>query len=470
MKANSDHNEDQMRAERLNRRQFLHLSALVGGALLAACAPPAAPQQPAAGGTGSTEGVTTISWWNGYSTDSVKQVAPQIISDFEAQNPNIKVEYEISGGPPGGGQLMEVLLSRIAGGTPPDSVTIWTAPSEFGAQGALLELDDMMESARLAKPDAFYEGPLNSCRWNGKTYGLPASAGAGCMFLNMEKFAAKGIDVSRDNFPGTWDELKAMSAEFVVYEGDTLREVGFVPWADSWLKPVWSGLNGGKIYDAANNQYVIDSPENIGWWEYMVGWLDEQYRGDLEALNVAGAWASVYPESAFHMGLSAMASEGSWACTDVEFPFEWEIVKFPVGPSGTKSVTGYWPNWWALPKGCPHPSEAFLFSEYFCTEGWVTWYKVIFDTPAWREFPTDVVTQKLIDIVGPEEAQAIHNWFADYLNDTVDMWNSPIESFASDTLNAAIGEIMFKTKTPAEALAEAQQRCQAHLEETLRGA
>src|SRR5690606_29915377 len=132
---------------------------------------------------------------------------------------------------------------------------------------------------------------------------------------------------------------------------DTLREVGFVPWADSWLKPVWSGLNGGKIYDAASNQYVIDSPENISWWEYMVGWLDEQYRGDQEALNVAGAWASVYPESAFHMGLSAVASEGSWACTDVEFPFEWEIAKFPVGPSGDKSVTGYWPNWWALPKG-----------------------------------------------------------------------------------------------------------------------
>jgi multiple sugar transport system substrate-binding protein len=455
--------QEQAQSGQLSRRRFLQLSAFVSGSLaLAACAAPGGT--PATeGGEAAAEGLT-ISWWNGFSTESVKQVVPDIIAGFEAQNPGLKVEYELSGGPPGGGQLMEVLLSRIAAGNPPDSVTIWTAPSEFGAQGALLELDDFMASASTATADAFYTGPLNSCRWDGKIFGLPASAGAGCIFINADKFAEKGISTARGDFPGTWDEFKSLSGEFLVGEGDQIQEVGMVPWADSWLKPVWSGLNGGKLYDAGSNSYAIDSAENIEWMEYMVGWLDEQYGGNVEALNVAGNWGDVYPDTAFYMGQAAMSAAGSWACTDVEFPFAWEVVPFPVGPSGGQSVTGFWPNWWALPKGSGHPSEAFKFSEYFCTEGWVTWYKVIFDTPAWTEFPEGVVTQKLIDTQGQERAQEIHNWFAEYLNSTVDMWNSPVEAFASDTLNATISEILFKAKTPSEGLAEAQQRIQSELE------
>ncbi|NJN82025.1 MAG: extracellular solute-binding protein [Caldilineaceae bacterium] len=455
---------------RQSRRKFLQMSAFLGSsALLVACSPAAAPAPSGEGAEESAMESTTISWWNGFSTESVQQVAPQIVADFESLNEGIKVEFELSGGPPGGGQLMEVLLSRIAAGNPPDSVTIWSAPSEFGAQGALVELDDMMAQATHATADAFFDGPLNSCRWDGKIYGLPASAGAGSVFINTDMFEEKGISISRDDFPVTWDELKALSAEFVEYDGANLVTGGFVPWADSWLKPVWSGLNGGLLFDAEGNQYLIDSDENVQWMEYMVQWLDEQYQGDIEALNVAGNWGSVYPDSVFHQGRTPMASSGSWACTDVDFPFGWEIAKFPVGPSGSASVTGFWPNWWALPKGTGHPQEAFLFSEYFCTEGWITWYKVIFDTPAWRGFPEGVVTQKLIDTQGDERAQEIHNWYADYLNSTVDMWNSPVEAFASDTLDTTISEILHKTKSPAEALSEAQARIQSHLEETMKG-
>ena len=106
--------QEDVRPTSLSRRKFLQMSAMVGGGLvLAACAAPAGAPDGEAGGAVSSDALT-ISWWNGFSTDSVKQVVPQIIADFEARNPGIKVEYELSGGPPGGGQLMEVLLSRIA--------------------------------------------------------------------------------------------------------------------------------------------------------------------------------------------------------------------------------------------------------------------------------------------------------------------------------------------------------------------
>jgi len=68
-----------------------------------------------------------------------------------------------------------------------------------------------MAVAKYAKPDQFYEGVLQSCKWNGKTYGLPASAGDGCIFLNKKIFDAAGVSTKREDFPTTWDGLRALS-------------------------------------------------------------------------------------------------------------------------------------------------------------------------------------------------------------------------------------------------------------------
>lgn len=50
------------------------------------------------------------------------------------------------------------------------------------------------------------------------------------------------------------------------------------------------------------------------------------------------------------------------------------------------------------------------------------------------------------------------------------MWNSPINNFASDTLAAAITEVLGKVKGAQEAMDEAQALIQARLEETLNAA
>ena len=477
--------------QKLTRRDVLRWAGVGGSAaLLAACAPPApaAPAVPAATSAASAASTTAptlatdapaasgdevnISWWNQYQTDSVKQATAQIIKDFEAGNAGVKVKFEVSGGPPGGGNFMEVLLARIAAGNPPDTATIFTSPAEFGSLGSLLPLDEMMAQAQYAKPGAFYENVLKSCQWRGKTYGLPASAGAGGLFINKPAFEKKGISTKREDFPKTWDEWKRLSAEMTIWEGDELKQAGWVPnTAENWLYPVYSGLNGGKIFDAAAEKYVIDSPQNIEWLDYWVKWIDEQYKGDIEKLNTFGNFGGVYdPNSTFNSHLSTMNVNGSWICTDVDFDFEWEVGKLPVGPSGSESVTGYYPNWFVLPKASPHPEQGFKLIEYFATKGWETWYSLIMDTPAWKEFPRTVITKKLIDKFGQARAENVHGFFADYLNSAVPMWDSPVQGFATDTFSAGINDVLAKKKTPKEGLEEVQKVVQAKLEETLKSA
>jgi multiple sugar transport system substrate-binding protein len=465
-----------------SRRRFLQVLALSGGAaILAACggaatapAPTAAPAAPADSAPAPTtapaqvepSGQVTIEWFNPYTTATTQEVLPLMIGEFEKQNPNIKVKYE---NPGNGDGYVEALLARVAGGNPPDVATLFAPPVEFAARGSLLEIDDFMASAATAKPDAFFSSPLKSCQWQGKTYGLPSSAGAGAIYINTQMFKDKGISTERADFPKTMDELKALSKEFITLKDGALETAGFVPFAgNTWIYPAWSAMYGGQLYDTNGTKYVLDSDANVQWLTDWLGWLDDLYGGNLEAVNTAGNWAGTYPDTAFNQKRASMASEGSWSSTDAEIPFEWEVARFPIGPGGTKSLTAFWPNWWAIPKGTKQPEASFKFLEFVATSGWETWYKFIMDTPSWKQFPATVLTTKLIDQVGQARAENVNTFFAEYLNDAVEMWTSPVESFASETIASAIGEVMNKVKTPKEALAEAQKVCQDKLNETLK--
>ena len=82
---------------------------------------------------------------------------------------------------------------------------------------------------------------------------------------------------------------------------------------------------------------------------------------------------------AFQNGNLAMRNEGFWFTGDMygsEFKgwSKWDVAEFPVGPSGTKSVSGYWPNWLVIPKGSKHIAEAFKYLDYMTVEGIKVWF------------------------------------------------------------------------------------------------
>jgi ABC-type glycerol-3-phosphate transport system substrate-binding protein len=463
-------------SKRINRRAFLQsASILAAGSALAACAPapavqPIATQAEAAptAAPANPEGVK-IAWWNQFNTPTCQEWFPKIVKTFEDENPGIKVEFEITGGPPGGGNYTELLLARIAAGNPPDTCTLWDPPSGYGARGALDTIDDLMAGAATAKADAFYSGVLKSCQFKGKTFGLPASAGVGCIFVNKQMLEDKGISTKSEDLPKTWNELSELSAKMTSYKGSDLDIVGMTPWDTNVMLTSWSQLNGGMIFDAGTLSYKIDSTQNTEWFQFWLDWLEKQFKGDLEKLNIVANAGDVYPNSTFQLGKTAIATSGAWACTDAGIPFKWELFAAPVGPSGSGQKNFYWPNWFAMPKGGPHPQEAFKFVEHMTTKGWAVWYEnATIDTPAWTGVSADIVNKALEKQEGRERAVELQNTFADMLKNTSDVWTSPVESFATDTLASAVGELLNKKSAPAEALANAQKVIQAKLDETMK--
>jgi multiple sugar transport system substrate-binding protein len=491
---------------RLDRRSFFRLTGLGGGAaLLAACggstppaaaptaapaaeaptaapaaaeaptAAPAAAEAPTAAAAAATGEQVNVSFWTPGGSDVFCKGFGTIAENYMKLHPEVTIG-EVQCGTGNQDDYSEVLLARIAAGDPPDSTILWTSPIALGARGALEPLDDLMRTSQYSQLENWPAAVLASCQFQGKTYGLPATAGTYAIYYNQDWFEKKGIPTTRDAFPKTWDELRRLSKEFTHWNGDTLETAGFLPWHDEVELAIWSALNGSQLYDAASNRYTIDSEQNIDMMQFAVDWLNEEYKGDIQKVNESASWTMYVDDQgrppAFQENKLAMGVQGFWAAGDMyqaEFKFEkWDVALFPVGPSGSKSVSGYWPNWLVIPKGSKQRDAAFGYLDYMTVEGIKVWFANIPDLPANRKVPNDLVPQLTAQKRGEEFAKNITDFFRSQLDIATPMWNSPIQDFATDQVRRALEQIINKTAAPKDALAEAQAACQSKLEETIK--
>jgi multiple sugar transport system substrate-binding protein len=455
---------------RLNRRRLLGTAA-TGSALIAL----ASSSRGLLGSQASAaQDQVALRFWVPPGSPLYCEVHQEIAADYAAENPGVRFE-EVQCLPGETNDYFQSILAAIAAGNPPDGMVIWDTPVSLGARDALVPLDELMAASEHAQVEKWPEGLLASCQYDGKTYGLPVTSGLYGIWYNADLLAEKGIPNDRESLPKTWDELRQLSKEFTVWDGDVLQSAGFVPLnADygSYVLSIWSALNGGQLYDAANQKYTIDSEANVEMMEFFVSWIDEEYKGDIGLVRSSGSWGGyVNPEGlppAFQDGRQAMLQQGSWLMGDFAAEVEpvfsnWNIGDHPVGPSGDASVSGYWPNWLAVPAGAANPDAVFGYLDYMSAVGVEKWFAAIVDIPTNADAP-DVLPKTVVETRGEEFAQEIMDFWASQAEMATPMWDSPVQGFANDRLTQSIERILTKASAPAEELAAAQKDCQAELE------
>lgn len=488
----SNNRPGQLRPMMVDRRKFLQMMGVGGAAaaFLAACgrsadtsttAPPATT-----GGASGTAAPTTaapraveLDFWLPGGSDPFCGAFRTVGDNFAASGSGISIR-EVLCGVGEDENFTERILASLAAGTPPDAVIIWSPPVVLAPRGAWMPLDGLMASSTYSQLENWPEGVLSSCRWDGQIYGLPATASSYAIFYNEELLESKGMSSAREDFPKTWDDLKAMSAEFVEWDGDTLVSAGFIPPYDAIESAIWSATNGGVLYDADAKQVRLASDQNIEMLDYGLTWLNEQYKGDWVALTASGNYTGGgYVDDngrppQFHAGAHAALVNGFWFGSDiygVEFDgwSRWNVAQFPVGPSGTSTASGFWPNWCAIPAGSPNPEAAFAWLDYLVVEGMSEWFSQVPDIPTNRQAPDDLFPQAIADQRGDEFAADITSFFTAQLEVAAPMWTCPVQDFLHDRMGEAISAVMLKTATPREALTAAQEAAQAELDDLLAG-
>ena len=489
-----------MAKKTVSRRDFVKATALGGSAMvLAACAAPAAPEvvapaatevvapaataapaEPVAEPTKRTIGendVDAITFWTPGGSARYCQSFGDISAAFMSKNPGIKV----GGAQCGAGEqnFMEIFLARVAAGNPPDVSIIWDSPASLGVRGALEPLDELMKASTNSQATNWPEGVLSSCQFNGKTYGLPVSASAYSMYFVPKIFESKGIKMTRADFPKTWDELRKLSKEFTVWEGDKLTSVGYLPSSPDMVQMhIWSALNGGGFYDPAAQKHTLDSEQNVEMMSFLLDWFNEEYKGDLTAVSNSGAWG-FYPgdgiPGAFTQGRMAMASDGFWAAGDMyggqEVTAEantWDVAQYPVGPSGSGTKSGYWPNWLVLPKGSKRAAEGFKYMDFLVVDGMKIWFDAVPDMPGNKKVDTSsFVPQVVAENRSTDFAKDVMKFYIGQLAVATPMWNSPVQAFANDQITRMKEQVYTKKASPRDALSEAQKAVQAELDKLL---
>lgn len=453
----------------ISRREALvRLAGIGGGAfLLTSC-----------GSSATSSGAFTMNFWTPGGSKTFCAMQGTIEQNYAQSHPNFHAGTVKCG--TGQQDFNEVLLARIAAGNPPDATIIWDTPVSLGARGALMPLDQMMQGSKNSQSSNWPSGLLASCQYNGKTYGLPVTAGTYAMWFNQALFEKKGISTKRADFPKTWDELRRLSKEFTYWKGDTLVTAGFLPpygpsnySNDQYHLPIWSALNGSQLYDAAKRKYTIDSDANIAMLDYFLSWFKDEYHGDINKVLSSGSAWGVYPDPvnqppAFQQNRLAMTMEGSWAMGDVytqatpDFG-RWEVAYLPVGPGGSKTASGAWPNWVVLPRGSAHAQEAFAYLDYLGVDGISTWFNVNPDLPTNKKASHLLAPKVVVEKRGQAFAEDVTNFFIQMEDIVVPMWDSPIQSFAADQISQALESVTRKTATPKQALQTAQKACQDNL-------
>jgi multiple sugar transport system substrate-binding protein len=458
---------------RLNRRRLIGTAA-AGSALVGLAS---SPRGLLGSRASAAQDQAALRFWVPPGSPIYCEVHQEIAADYAAQNQAVRFE-EVQCLPGETDDYFQAILAAIAAGNPPDGMVIWDTPVSLGARDALVPIDDLMAASEHAQVEKWPAGLLASCQYNGQTYGLPVTSGLYGLWYNADLFAEKGIPNDRESLPKTWDELRQLSKEFTVWDGDVLQAAGYIPLNGDFSPyelPIWSALNGGQLYDAANRTYTIDAESNIEMMDFFVSWIDEEYKGDIGLVRSSSSWGAYVNEDglppAFQEGRQAMLQSGSWLMGDFAAEVEpvftnWNIGDHPVGPSGETTVSGYWPNWLAIPAGAANPDAVFGYMDYMSAVGVEKWFAVIVDIPTNADAP-DVLPQTVVDSRGEEFAQEIMDFWAAQAEIATPMWDSPVQGFANDRLAQAVERIFTKQAASAEELAAAQQDCQAELESLL---
>jgi multiple sugar transport system substrate-binding protein len=280
-------------------------------------------------------------------------IADTFSKEFDDANEDIVVEYRYIPFD----ELVNETLRAFATGNAPDIVSFDNPDfALFSSRGAMLDITDRVEASDIINVDAYFEGPLNSVKWEGRLYGLPKYTDTIGIFYNKDLFAKAGLSKP----PATWAEVVEY-AEKLTDPASAVYGITFSARAGEegtfQFLPIIQ-MSGGNA-DKVNTE---GAAEVLELWKQLIdnGWASR------DVLSL-GQWDST---GAFNSGNAAMAISGPWEIDRMveDAQFDWGVALLPTITEGGERSSALGGFNWGIMANTRHPDEAFRLLEYYVSQ------------------------------------------------------------------------------------------------------
>ena len=223
----------------------------------------------------------------------------------------------------------------------------------------MMPLDSFMKTSNYDTSD-FLPSALKAVQYNGQTYALPLAMNVWMLYYNKTLLKEAGISGP----PQTMQELKADAQKLTKYgpNGEMTQvgmQAGTLPYQ---LMPSY----GGKLWDTTTNQVTPNDPgytsavafDQSLWKEYGVN----NYNRFISGEGAAG-------EDPFLAGKMAMEIQGEWEAAAAQqnapnLKYGIAPVPYDANQPNTKGHGFVNVNILYIPKGSPHPQQAWEFMQW----------------------------------------------------------------------------------------------------------
>jgi multiple sugar transport system substrate-binding protein len=228
-----------------------------------------------------------------------QKLLKQVLRDFEAKHPNIKVKQEVIND-----QYMDVIKTRLVGEAAADVFYLDVFEAPFLMSQGILEPLDSYITPEFGIED-FEETLLNSFKYDNQIFGLPKDYSTLALFYNKKALTKAGLA----NPPINWEELRSYSKALTIDRNQDKRidQYGFGETPELARQVYKIKAFGGKIVDD-NNYAVFASESALQGLQLVV----DQYLKDRTSAQKSDVGTNSGSEM-LGQEKAAMVIEGNWA-------------------------------------------------------------------------------------------------------------------------------------------------------------
>mgnify|MGYP005754127133 FL=1 len=342
-----------------------------------------------------------LTFWRNLGNDQFNRAYEQLVADFEAEHPNIKVNMQALYW----GQEYELWLrTEIAVGNTPDIMTI-DSPNLglYAKAGTLLSIDEYMKEE--GKIEDILEPTIAGLTYEGEIYLAPIIESSIALYYNKHLFRKAGIPFpsSDPDNPLTWDEVLEIAKlinnpEEGIIGIDPAQGFGHGEGPAYFKMPILWQFGGDVLSpDGRTADGYLNSDASLNALQF---YQDLYLKHRVATMDI--------PPLAFETNKLGMTVLGSWDLLDLENANNFTLGEdfgvaplprdeFQVAPSGGWAV--------GISANTKHPEEAWQFVKYLSSyEGSKKFveitgeiparYSVANDLPELNEYPKNIFIQQ----------------------------------------------------------------------------